>query len=226
MKNPARSRPVCSVLLAVSALCALWSVRVTHADSRVPSNLGLLKDDIKAFYADGTYETVVEEVVAQAMQVIHEWEGEGKPAIVLDVDDTAISTLDYLISRDFGYIPAEWTRWARRGNAPAIPATLELAEHAHEKGFEIFFITGRLDTLRRATENNLRRAGYPVWTNLIMKSSGDWRPTSAFKAAERKRITEEEGYTIVLNLGDQPSETKGGYAEHFFVLPNPAYHIP
>lgn len=46
-----------------------------------------------------------------------------------------------------------------------------------------------------------------------------------FKAPQRKAI-EDEGYTIVANLGDQHSDLDGGFAERTFLLPNPFYRIP
>jgi acid phosphatase len=46
-----------------------------------------------------------------------------------------------------------------------------------------------------------------------------------FKAPERRKI-KERGYTIVLSLGDQESDLKGGYAERTFKLPNPVYYLP
>ena len=34
------------------------------------------------------------------------------------------------------------------------------------------------------------------------------------------------GYWIIENMGDQPSDLAGGYAERTFKLPNPFYRIP
>ena len=34
------------------------------------------------------------------------------------------------------------------------------------------------------------------------------------------------GYRIVVNMGDQPSDLAGGYAEKAVLLPNPFYRIP
>jgi acid phosphatase len=48
---------------------------------------------------------------------------------------------------------------------------------------------------------------------------------SDFKAPIRARI-EQQGYTIVANVGDQPSDLAGGYAEKGFQLPNPFYRVP
>jgi len=46
-----------------------------------------------------------------------------------------------------------------------------------------------------------------------------------FKAPERRKIA-EQGYAIILNVGDQESDFKGGYAERTFKLPNPVYYLP
>lgn len=46
-----------------------------------------------------------------------------------------------------------------------------------------------------------------------------------FKAPERRKIS-EQGYTIVLTMGDQDSDLNGGYAERGFKLPNPVYFLP
>ena len=46
-----------------------------------------------------------------------------------------------------------------------------------------------------------------------------------FKAPQRQAI-EREGYTIIANVGDQPSDLEGGFSERTFPLPNPFYRIP
>jgi hypothetical protein len=48
---------------------------------------------------------------------------------------------------------------------------------------------------------------------------------AAFKAPVRAAI-EADGYTIIANMGDQPSDLAGGHAERTFLLPNPFYRIP
>jgi acid phosphatase len=46
-----------------------------------------------------------------------------------------------------------------------------------------------------------------------------------FKAPQRAQI-EQQGYTIIANLGDQPSDLAGGSSERTYQLPNPFYRIP
>jgi len=107
-------------------------------------------------------------------------------------------------------------------------ASLQLADaagHARELGVAVFFITGRPSSLREATEKNLREQGYE-WTGVILQPPGAAFASAAdFKAPERRKLT-EQGYTIVLSLGDQQSDLTGGYAERTFKLPNPVYYLP
>jgi acid phosphatase len=49
--------------------------------------------------------------------------------------------------------------------------------------------------------------------------------TAEFKTSQRAAI-EAQGYTIVVNMGDQPSDLAGGHAMEGFLLPNPFYRIP
>ena len=49
--------------------------------------------------------------------------------------------------------------------------------------------------------------------------------TAEFKASQRAAI-EAQGVTIVVNMGDQPSDLAGGHALQGFLLPNPFYRIP
>lgn len=46
-----------------------------------------------------------------------------------------------------------------------------------------------------------------------------------FKAPIRAEI-ERIGYTIIENMGDQPSDLLGGHAEKDYLLPDPFYRVP
>jgi predicted secreted acid phosphatase len=109
---------------------------------------------------------------------------------------------------------------ADRADAGALPS-------GAQQGVAVFFITGRPESLRKPTERNLRAAGYDGWSALVMVPGNFPRLKSAadYKAPARKRIA-EQGYTIVLNMGDQESDLAGGYAERTFKLPDPFYYVP
>ena len=71
----------------------------------------------------------------------------------------------------------------------------------------------------------LRAAGYE-WTAVLLKPD-DLVTKSAveFKATERKKLV-DQGYTVIVNVGDQMSDLEGGHAERTYKLPNPFYFIP
>ena len=223
MKKTSR-QAVLGVGMVTVSLCIVFLI-TGCATPPPPSNLGLLKNEISEYYKNGRYEKDCARAVREARQTLAAWEGKKKTAIVLDIDDTSVSSMPYLQETDYGYVPASWKIWAMRADAPAIPATLELAKQAEKQQTAIFFITGRQEAYRACTEQNLRNAGYPNWTSLIMKPDDDHQKTEKYKTAERKKII-DMGYTIVINLGDQESDLTGGYAECAYKLPNPCYFIP
>ena len=114
------------------------------------------------------------------------------------------------------------TRRATSQSCPRCNSTVKRAI----TGWAVFFITGRPGLLRNATQRNLRAAGYDQWNGLMMKTRG-YRTESviAFKTSARRQIA-AQGYTIVLNMGDQESDLTGGYAERTFKVPNPFYYRP
>ncbi|MDD2236870.1 MAG: HAD family acid phosphatase [Kiritimatiellae bacterium] len=206
------------------AVCAL--LLSGCASTRVePANLGLLKNEIKDYYSDGDYEKEAARIGGEALARLKACPDKAHAAIVLDIDDTSLSTYQQVLAADFAYEPTVWNAWASQAVAPAIEPTLALVNQALAQDTAVFFITGRAENLREITEKNLLHAGYTNWTSLIMKPDGDKRSADAYKTAERKKIT-EMGHTIVVNMGDQESDLAGGYAEYTFKLPNPCYFIP
>src|SRR2546426_10960317 len=92
-----------------------------------------------------------------------------------------------------------------------------LARLARERGVAMFFLTGRPERARAPTERNLRTAGYE-WTALILKPDALTTKSAAdFKAPERKKLV-DQGYTIIVNIGDQMSDLEGGFAERTYKL--------
>jgi hypothetical protein len=144
----------------------------------------------------------------------------GKPAMVLDIDETSLSNYAGLDATNFtgaGLVPG-----AATGTSPAIAATLELYRYARERGVAVFFITGRPEIARIPTEANLRGVGYTQWDGLTFKPSR--LETVEYKAGERRKIS-EQGFDILLNVGDQESDLAGGHADRAVKLPNPFYFI-
>ena len=66
---------------------------------------------------------------------------------------------------------------------------------------------------------------YEGWADLFLKQPDDKSSSQVFKTARRRDI-ESAGFTIIVNVGDQYSDLRGGHAERVFKLPNPFYFIP
>jgi predicted secreted acid phosphatase len=149
-------------------------------------------------------------------------------ALVLNIDETALSNWSVELHDDFSYIPNDWNWCVTLKCGTAIPGTLRLFREAEHDNVAVFFISGRPETQREATSANLKTVGYDHWEGLYLRPevrSGD-QSASQFKSAERARII-ASGYTIVLNVGDQMSDLVGDpQAKHSVKLPNPFYFIP
>jgi acid phosphatase len=236
-------------LLIAAAIFSGWT-SISNAGSAAsiselpckPVNLGQYKIELTRYEESGQYERDLAAAIGNAgAYLAGQANRKGKLAIVLDIDETSLSNWPVIKADDFGFIPqgpcdlsaadipqgaCGWVDWIRQARDKPILPTLELYRQARKEGMAVFFITGRPGSLRQATERNLRRAGYDQWKELMMKTGG-YRSESVieFKSASRKTIV-EQGYTIVLNMGDQESDLAGGYADRTFKVPNPFYYIP
>lgn len=207
-----------------------WGVWALAAE---PVNLDFRKQAIIRYHDSGAYDYDIHEVIARAraylVQRVAENARAGDPvklALVFDIDETSLSNWAALVQLSFGGIPATIAERIAAGKDPAINETLGLYRYAMSLEVPVFFITGRHERLRSATEKNLRAVGYEQWAELFMKPD-DYHEKSVipFKSGARKQI-EEKGYKIVVNVGDQYSDLAAGYSERVFKLPDPFYYIP
>jgi predicted secreted acid phosphatase len=191
---------------------------------------------ITEYVDSGRYEAEVAQVATAAMTWLTARAPEvDRPAIVLDIDETALSNWQcYRVNGwarifpgecDLEHGPCGIRAWQTMGKSTALVPTLRLVDRARQLGVAIFFITGRPTELRQITEQNLHEQGFQWDGVILLPSDKQFASGVDFKAPERRRLT-EQGYTIVLSMGDQQSDLDGGYAERTFKLPNPVYFLP
>jgi predicted secreted acid phosphatase len=165
-----------------------------------------------------------------------------KPAIVFDADDTTLWTYQMEVGdMKFVFTPAAQAPWVDGERFPATPGMVHFVNDAQAMGFTVFGLTGRSDSQKAHTVNNLAKVGYTAFTPdryFTKYNSGTTPPaylscvaaptctTVEYKAGTRKHIEQDLGYDIVLNVGDQFSDLQGGYADHSLKLPNPTYYLP
>lgn len=244
--NTARSRiHVFATIFAIALGASLAGSGAARAEEpapapvmQQPANLGLLKEQLRVYYKC-CYAQDLEKVAAEAKVYVEQRAPVAtKPALVLDIDETSLSNWPQIIQNDFGFIGGGGCdltpysacgarAWELSAKGEAIKPTLELFNTAKAKNVAVFFITGRKDdpVERAATVENLTKAGYSGWTELVMRQPNDTGPAVPYKSAARARIA-AQGYTIISNMGDQESDLAGGNAEKAFKLPNPFYYLP
>lgn len=203
-----------------------------------PANVGDAKRAARLYHDSGRYMRDLANVTTHAGEWLSERARQvERPALVLDVDDTALSNWEVIQADDFGRVfggpcealpegPCGWVNWDLLGHSPVLAPTLALYTLARAHGVAAFFITGRDEPQRAATERNLKDAGYTDYARLDMPAFGARYASAADFKAPRRAAIEAEGYQIIANVGDQPSDLESGYAERTFLLPNPFYRIP
>ncbi len=217
--------------LALAASAAAQSISVP----RELPNLGKLRLELEAYHdCRGPYGCYAHDLDDETAMAIADLEravrmnpSGVKLAVVLDIDETSLSNYAELLRSDFGYNAQAWDAWVRQSDAPAIPGTLRFYREAENLGVAVFFITGRPESERAATEANLRKVGFTQWAGLTLRSAAEAHtPTIAYKSAARQRIV-TAGYRIVVNMGDQMSDLRGTPQAEFSVkLSDPFYYIP
>ena len=208
-------------------------------------NLGFKKLELAYFKCSRAYDRRLDEVVQQAQHYIESRLRSARTtdrlAIVLDIDETALSNWPELEASDFGFTVGDnctlgpnrgcaFDAWIKLAQAKAITPTLALFRFALEQHIAVFFVTARREADQRAdTIKNLTDEHYVGWTALYMCGPGvcgpDNKLVQKFKAEQRAKI-EAQGFQIIANIGDQFSDLAGAHADRAFKLPNPFYFIP
>ena len=198
----------------------------------MPAHQLELFDVLVNYHDSGAYRRDIDTVGQQALAYLNGLETVSTPqAMVLDLDETSwFNNWPKLVNPEIDG-PKAWTEWIQKAEAPPIGVTLELFEMARKKNIEVFFITGRYQTMRDFTQKNLENAGFKGWRELFLyptQADSDrdlvFPEAATYKTAVRWSIA-SRGYRIVLNMGDQESDITGGFAEKTFKLPNPFYTV-
>lgn len=196
-------------------------------------NLAIVKKRLRQYHDSGAYARDLEREVMGAKRYLKSRIAQNKKlahpkrlAIVFDIDETALSNYRAMEKLDFGGSHKQEMTLYKSGKDTAILPTLDLFNYAKQNNVAVFFVTGRPEWSRALTVKNLHKEGFFGWEALILEKN-DYHEKSAvpYKTHARKAI-EDKGYDIVLTMGDQMSDLKGGYADNKFLLSNPFYYLP
>lgn len=228
------NRVACCCLFIMSASMMRQSVIASPFDYTDIDNFNLskVKVALSDYYQSGYYNEQIHEIAQKAIEYVRfrseanqTLEEPKKLAIILDIDETALSNYKAMKKLNFGGTLQDIKQAEQQANDTAMPEILRVYRVAKKHQVAVFFITGRNENERNITVDNLKKSGYKGWEALYMKPK-DYHLASVipFKRAMRKKVKEMH-YEIIANVGDQYSDLKGGYAEMSYKLPNPFYFI-
>eukprot|EP01018_Ginkgo_biloba_P026648 Gb_19054 [translate_table: standard] len=212
---------------------AAWRLSVEANNARdwkeVPSQY---KSYVEDYMIKGQYTSDSRAAIEEALKYVNTLTlgGDGMDAWILDVDDTALSTMPYWREHRWGaepHNPAALLAWEMEGRAPAIPTTLEFFEKLIAKRIKVFFISSRRQGEREVTYFNLERAGYRGFADLMLRDEVDLGLTMADYTAKKREELVRNGYRILGIVADQWSEMSGNFVgQRTFKLPNAMYYTP
>ncbi|MCP2259901.1 HAD superfamily, subfamily IIIB (Acid phosphatase) [Streptoalloteichus tenebrarius] len=242
-------RAVFAVLLVglLSGASALGSGRAER--DAEPPNLGRVKAAVREFYGDrvdaaghhhaspdSPWGRQVAHEVGQARDHLAERlaAGVANPALVLEVEDTAELSYPLRADRDFAVDRRAVHEAVRAGSLPVIEPTRDLVVWAKQHGVRVFFVAALPEDAADGAVAGLRAHGYPEPDGFFTFPGEE--PPSYLRCAARctplqyktgtRAYLEQQGHTIVVNLGSQEVDLAGGHAERAVKLPNPMFFVP
>lgn len=236
------------ILIVLFASCQTAEVAVKNADNSLNSTLWIqtaAEYEALSYQAYNTscrlLETALEDSSWTASLEQRENYSDLPPAIILDLDETAIDNSFYEargIIDNTNFDPETWNEWVREREADAIKGAVELTTRADELGIAIFYITNRDADVQEDTEQNLKNLGFPVAEGSVMSNGG--RPEWTSAKIQRRSVVAAD-HRVLMLFGDDLNdflpalnisieerkertvEHKNRWGVQWFILPNPNY---
>jgi len=186
-----------------------------------------LADAIKAvknYHTSEQYYIDIENAVEEGLRNLRQLDYPSNAAFVFDIDETALSNLEYELKYNFGFDQKTWDEWVMQGKAPALPGVRRFYDSLIARNIKIIFITGRSIEQYDITMKNLKEQGYTKFDTLICKSpSFKGKKAVEYKSNIRKELSKK--YKIIGSIGDQWSDLEGGWTIIKIKLPNYMYYL-
>lgn len=182
---------------------------------------------VSAYYSSGSYDAELRGIIAPAMEHFKNMTPGAKDVVVFDVDETSLSNFEIFRASHYIFDAFSYNKQLENESSPAVQPVLELYNFLKEKGFKVFFITGRdyNDFNYTHTLGNLQKSGYSNIDTLILRPVEFKKSTAEeYKSTIRQKLA-NEGYNFVGNVGDQWSDMAGGNAGYMVRITNYMYCI-
>lgn len=182
---------------------------------------------VSDYYVSGSHDAELRGVIAPAIEYFKTSTVSSNDVFVFDVDETALSNFEVFRASGYKWNAELYDNQLKAESSPAIKPVQELYNVLVEKGYKIFFITGRdnSDFNYKHTYGNLQKSGYGKIDSLILRPE-EFKTATAqeYKSTIRRRLA-SGGYNFVGNAGDQWSDMAGGNAGYMVRVTNYMYCI-
>lgn len=120
------------------------------------------------------------------------------PAIVVDIDETILYNSAFQASAildGFSY-PKYWSEWMNKVECEPLPGAVEFVNYAESKKIKVLYVSNRKEEFRKATIENLKKAGINNVTNeqLILRIKDS--------SKEDRRLELAKQFDIIMLIGD------------------------
>lgn len=185
------------------------------------------KTDVIFYYESSSHEDDVKKSLQKAYTVVDKYAKDAsKLAIVFDIDETSLNHYQDLKAADFPQDDPIWDEIVKMTDCKAIQSSLEFYEYCISLGYKVFFVSARYWHSLKNTKQALKNAGYVEFEGVFVfpRAIKEYKADEfiSFKARRRAYI-ESLGYSILLSIGDQPSDLIGGFTKYTCELPNYLY---
>lgn len=187
-------------------------------------NLDLVKKELRQYVNSGEYYSDINEQINQAVLIVSKYIGMKNKAVIIDIDETMVSEYDFMVQYDFGWFDENLEKAQNYEHFPSFKCVVDFVNYCINSDIIVITLSSRRERHRNTVVNLLNNAGYKKISNIALRPNEDKGTIQNFKTSQRKKII-EDGFDIILNIGDQPSDLDGGYAENIIKIPNPFYLI-
>lgn len=211
-------RSVCAAMIAISLLAACQTASPPDREDWRRSDITAqhpLKDGTKWVAESKGWQDSARNAYREATDYVQA-EAQKRPAgswaVVLDIDETVLSNIDYqamLERKGASFSYGSWRDWVEERSARPVPDVFAFMHRVQSLGGHVAFVTNRMDYEREATIDNLSSYGFVDghdYTVLLTRSwpDGSGNKNSRFEQVERQlSASERTAVTTIAYLGDQ-----------------------
>jgi len=180
-----------------------WVKHSADYEAITRQTYGTARRDLERFIADKSWSAQPGQENAENLP----------PAVILDVDETVINSVDFQLVFERPFTDRQLEMWDRQHKAKPIPGVVEFVTAAYEAGVTVFFMTNRpcekypdeeeACPQKQTVIDGIRELGIPVEPEFVMLAleQTDWKGE---KLIRRQLIARD--YRIIMLIGDDFSD--------------------